>query len=150
MKASKRGGLLLRWSSTCCSGMIGNLSKRSSSCSACCMPGWGRPWAGLTIVAACGCCCCWEAIACPSAGHCSAFGGNIIRSSSCWPLATFPTKPWNWIDTLIYWYHNELTKSVFWFIDIRKCQIKVHLTPHIPAGVAIMKLGCLHMTIFDT
>ena len=48
-------------------------------------------------------------------------------------------------DTLVYWYYNDLTKSIFRFIDIRKCQIKVHLTPHIPVGVAIMKLGCLHM-----
>ena len=40
-------------------------------------------------------------------------------------------------DTLIYWYRNDLTISVIRFTDIRKCQIKVHLKPHI--AVAIFK-----------
>ena len=38
---------------------------------------------------------------------------------------------------------SDLTKSVIRFNVIQKCQIKVHLIPHL--GVEIIKLGCLHM-----
>ena len=35
---------------------------------------------------------------------------------------------------LIYWYRNDLTKSVIRFIDIWKCQIKVHVIPPYRSG----------------